>query len=223
MKIGAITIGQAPRIDVTADILPIFGGSLELIEKGGLDGLSHEEIAAFAPGKDDYVLVSRLNDGSHVTFAERFILPRLQDCISTLEKEDVRLIMFFCTGDFPDVFVSSVPMIFPCRILDSLVPQFSRNSDIIVLTPSRLQVEQSHRKWEKHVSRVRVLPASPYTGMNEVAEAARRIRDMDGGDLIVLDCIGYSQEMKKLLERETGRLVVLSRTLLARTVSELTF
>ena len=57
MKIGAITIGQAPRTDVTADILRIFDDSLELVQAGGLDGLTKEEIAEFAPGKDDYVLV----------------------------------------------------------------------------------------------------------------------------------------------------------------------
>ena len=27
MKIGAITIGQAPRVDVTCDIMDIFGGT----------------------------------------------------------------------------------------------------------------------------------------------------------------------------------------------------
>lgn len=56
MKIGAITIGQAPRTDVTADILHIFDDSLELVQAGGLDGLTKEQIAEFAPGKDDYVL-----------------------------------------------------------------------------------------------------------------------------------------------------------------------
>ena len=50
MKIGAITIGQAPRTDVTADILRIFDDSLELVQAGGLDGLTKEEIAEFAPG-----------------------------------------------------------------------------------------------------------------------------------------------------------------------------
>ena len=44
MKIGAITIGQAPRVDVTADILRIFDDSLELVQAGGLDGLTKEEI-----------------------------------------------------------------------------------------------------------------------------------------------------------------------------------
>lgn len=74
MKIGAITIGQAPRVDVTADIMDIFGGNIELFQRGGLDGLTREEIETFKPEEGDYVLVSRLTDGSSVTFAERYIL-----------------------------------------------------------------------------------------------------------------------------------------------------
>ena len=66
MKIGAITIGQAPRTDVTADIMRIFDGKVELLQRGGLDGLTKEEIARFAPEEGDYVLVSRLTDGSSV-------------------------------------------------------------------------------------------------------------------------------------------------------------
>ena len=49
MKIGAITIGQAPRVDVTADIMDIFEGQAELVQAGGLDGLTKEEIAYFIP------------------------------------------------------------------------------------------------------------------------------------------------------------------------------
>ena len=44
MKIGAITIGQAPRTDVTADILHIFDDSLELVQAGGLDGLAVSDL-----------------------------------------------------------------------------------------------------------------------------------------------------------------------------------
>lgn len=40
VKIGAITVGQSPRVDVTPDLWPIFGPNVELIEAGGLDGLS---------------------------------------------------------------------------------------------------------------------------------------------------------------------------------------
>ena len=49
MKIGAITIGQAPREDVTCDVLPFLGEGVILLQAGGLDGLSKEEIAQFQP------------------------------------------------------------------------------------------------------------------------------------------------------------------------------
>ena len=81
MKIGAITVGQSPRTDVTGDILPIFQGKIELIERGALGGLTREDIARFAPRGDDYVLVSRLCDGSSVTFGESYIVDRLQNGI----------------------------------------------------------------------------------------------------------------------------------------------
>ena len=47
MKIGAVTIGQAPRTDVTSDIMHIFDGRVELSQRGGLDGLTVEQIAGF--------------------------------------------------------------------------------------------------------------------------------------------------------------------------------
>jgi len=47
------------------------------------------------------------------------------------------------------------------------------------------------------------------------------IKEMDG-DLVVLDCIGFTQEMKDMFVRKTGKLVVLPRTLLARVISEVT-
>ena len=221
MKIGAITVGQSPRVDVTEDILDMFGPEVQLLEKGGLDGLSKEEILAFAPQNDEYVLVSRLQDGSSVTFAEKYILPRLQDCINQLEREGVSLIMFFCTGDFPNVFTSSVPLIFPNRILQGVVPALVGPLGIIVVIPSPLQIEQSLEKWEGLVPHVSIVAASPYGRWDQLEIAAQKVSGMEG-NLIVLDCIGYSQRMKELFARKTGKQVVLSRTILARVVSELT-
>lgn len=221
MKIGAITVGQSPRTDVTGDIMGIFEGKAELSEKGGLDGLTKEEIQKFKPEEGDYVLVSRLNDGSSVTFAERFILPRLQTAIRELEAEGAELIMMFCTGKFPDTLKSQVPLIYPCDILDRMVPLFSPNSSIIVVTPSPKQLKQSLEKWSQIVTDVNVISASPYGEWDEITKAAELIKGVNA-DVIVLDCIGYSQEMKKLFARETKKPVILPRTLLARMISELT-
>ena len=220
MKIGAITIGQAPRVDVTCDIMDIFGDKVQLLQRGGLDGLTVEQISKFTPEEGDYVLVSRLTDGTSVTFAERYIVPRLKEAVEELEAEGVKLIMVFCTGEFPAEITSKrVPMVYPVELLHKIVPLLSSN--IITLTPSALQIEQNEKKWSKFVDKVVSVAASPYGDWADLEAAAHKVKDMEG-DLIVLDCIGYTQQMKDMFARITGKLVVLPRTLLARVVSEVT-
>lgn len=221
MKIGAITVGQSPRTDVTADIMSIFNGKAELLERGGLDGLTREQIGEFRPDEGDYVLVSRMNDGTSVTFAEHHIIPRLQQAIEELEDRGVSFIMMFCTGKFPDTLKARVPLIYPCEILDRIAPLLTADSSVIVVTPSPLQIAQSEKKWSQIVKKVKVVSASPYGEWKELEETARLIRDTEA-DLIILDCIGFSREMKQLFAKETGKPVILPRTLLARLVSEIT-
>ena len=48
-KLGAITVGQSPRTDVTDDIMGIFQGKVEILERGALDGLTVEDIDRLAP------------------------------------------------------------------------------------------------------------------------------------------------------------------------------
>ena len=57
-KIGAITVGQSPRVDLIPEIQPILGDSVEIIQTGALDGLSKEEIAKFVPRPGENVLES---------------------------------------------------------------------------------------------------------------------------------------------------------------------
>ena len=110
-KIGAITVGQTPRTDLIPEIAPILGDSIEIIQMGGLDGLTKEEIQTMTPAPGDHVLVSRLKDGSSVSFGESHILPRLEACMDQLKKDQVSLILFLCTGEFPAEFRSNVPLI----------------------------------------------------------------------------------------------------------------
>ena len=89
------------------------------------------------------------------------------------------------------------------------------------MTPTPLQTEQCENKWKKYVDHVKAVSASPYGEWDALEKAAEEIKNSEA-DLIVLDCIGYTQEMKKMFAEKTGKKVVLPRTLLARVVSELT-
>ena len=197
--------------------------SIEVIQMGGLDGLTKEEIETFTPvGPDDHVLVSRLCDGTSVTFGESHVLPRMQECIYRLEDQGVSLILFLCTGEFPDDFESSVPLIFPNNILNAVVPAAMPGCRLAVFTPSADQVEQVTAKWLRaQAGAVTVIPVSPYNGLEPVLEAAANNICPDDFDMIVMDCIGYTVEMKEKIHTMTGKPVVLPRTLVARMINEL--
>lgn len=220
VKIGAITIGQSPRLDVVQDLLPLMGEQVELIQAGALDKLTREEIRAFAPEPEDYALISRLRDGSSVMFAERYILPQLQQCIDDLEEQGAELILFLCTGDFPSVFHSKVPLIFPYKVLNGLVPALASRGKIAVVVPTPQQVDQSEKKWKQYVKESIVIPASPYGNQKDLDVVARTVSKMDV-DLVVMDCIGYNVGMKERFKELSGKRVILSRTLAVRAMMEL--
>ncbi len=219
-KIGIITIGQSPRKDITVDILPILGNKIEILEIGALDGLTRENIEKEKPINGEKGLISILNDGSSVFFSEKFIIPRLQDCIEKLEKEGVELILFLCTGKFSYNFKSKLPLFFPYDILKNLVSLFTRNSSIGVIIPKAEQIESTKNKWKPLINNVEIIPGSPYGDIKEIELAASKLKDKNI-DIIILDCMGYTLEIKKLVERISGKPVILSRTLSARVVSEI--
>ena len=88
------------------------------------------------------------------------------------------------------------------------------------MTPTQRQVQQSQEKWRKYVNDVVTVAASPYGGWEEIEQVCRKISELQG-PLVVMDCIGYSFAMKREVAEKTGKTVVLSRTMAARVISEL--
>lgn len=218
-KIGAITVGQSPRTDVTGELGELLSG-IELVQRGALDGLSPKEIGDLAPAEDDYVLVTKLLDGSSVRIAEKYILPRIQQHITDLENEGAEAVLMLCTGEFP-AFSSQLMLIYPQKLLQHFVAGVAGAVKVGVFTPDASQIPQASRRWLANgCNRVFVEPASPYGDPAVVYEAALKLRDR-GAELLVMDCIGFTWEMKRRVLKETGLPVVLPRTVAARTLAEL--
>ena len=88
-KIGMLTIGQTPRVDLLPALVEILGDEHEIIEAGALDGLSLEDVKDIEILPDDYILVSRMRDGTEVKITKRFVIPRIQEKITELEEKGV--------------------------------------------------------------------------------------------------------------------------------------
>ena len=218
-KLGFITVGQAPRVDVVPEMAAIIGDKVEIIEAGALDGLTKAQIGEFAPEEGDIVLASRMADGTGVVFAEKYIFERLQSCIDRLQDAGVSCIVFICTGDFDYDFNHNVPLILPGDILKAVVPIFLSTKKFAVLSPDEKQIPHSYEKWG-FAGDVQVIAANPYLGFENVVESVSSLKGLEL-DCVVMDCIGYTNEMQAAIKDILGVPVFMARSTLARILAEI--
>lgn len=101
-RLGVLTIGQAPRTDLTPEIAPLLLG-VSLIEAGVLDGLEYGGILAEgAPKPGEHALTTRLADGRSVVVGEDFVMDRMPQRLAELESR-CDAVLLACTGPFPDL------------------------------------------------------------------------------------------------------------------------
>lgn len=219
-KLGVITIGQSPRVDFTRDIIPLLSCEYKIIEKGALDDFNYEEAQEkFSPNAGDEILVTRMRDGNQIKIAEKYVIPLIQESVYKLEKENCNVILIMCTGKFPEIKHKSL-LIKPQEIMHSLVKNLVRGQKLGLIIPDKSQIEQINKNWSDSVERLVVAAASPYKDDKELLKAAEFMNDKNV-DLIVMDCMGYTREMKDMVQSITKNKVILPRTLMVRIINEL--
>ncbi|MDH7484778.1 MAG: AroM family protein [Anaerolineae bacterium] len=216
--LGLVTIGQSPRDDILPQIEPHLPAGLSIRQMGALDGLTRDEIAGLAPGPNDYVLHTRLRDGSAVTVGRAGILPLLQGCLGRLEGEGANPIVLLCTGEFPELRGRAL-LIEPDRLLVNVV-QALRPRRLGVFVPLSAQIEAAAEKWQAVGAELAFAAASPYGDEAEVRRAAE-VLARRSPELVVMDCMGYTQAHKRLVVQATGSLVLLASGVIASVVGAL--
>jgi protein AroM len=217
--LGTVTIGQAPRTDIIPDIMPILGENVEVVESGALDGLTKDEVAEMAPKKDDYVLVTRMQDGSSVTVAERYITARVEQKIQDHFDNGIPVVLLLCTGEFP-AFKETGLLIRPQRILYQVVRAVAENKKLAIITPSESQIAQSKRRWGSVSNKLSIVSASPYDDRSLFDNAINKLKECDL-DVIIMDCMGYTIEMQQKVRECVGKPVFLARSIVARVIKEM--
>ena len=220
IKIGGVSLTHTPTTDIREELLLMLGEGFEIIEAGALDGLSKDDILALAPGEGESALVGALDDGTNIICREDAITTRLSQVADELEKQGVSAMVLYCGGDYRDLFHTSVPMITPLQLMRGVVPALTSTGKVAVLTPLPSQRPESIRKWDQYVKEPVPVIGNPLEGMDVVRRLAEEVRDIDV-DLAVLDCFGFTIEMKKEFDRISGKPSVASRTLIARILKEM--
>ena len=221
LAVGMITIGQSPRDDIVPEIKQLTGINFEIAECGVLDGLSRSEIERLAPEPGEYMLVSKLSDGSTVRLARSKIVENVQRCINSLVGRGVDFTVILCSGEWPK-FSSSKLVVAPGEAFCGFTLGMVNEGDKLgIMIPDEDQVEVAKRRWNKEKVKLRIAVASPFglTANDEVARAAKSL-EQSGVDLVAMDCVGYTMEKKRIVQEITGKPVVLVRSVIANIIRE---
>ena len=220
-RLGVVTIGQAPRPDLTPELTAL-APKATVVERGVLDGLTRAEIEARPVAPDDHALTTRLADGTSVVLGESLVMERLPGILADLEKE-VDAVLLACTGAFPEL-EHTKPLFVPDRLIAFGAAALLGDTGCVgVVCPLPEQRQDTEAKFGRRLpdgARVVTDVCSPYTGtLDDLAAAARRLAE-GGADLLALDCIGYTEEMRARAAAASGLPVVLARSVCVRLASE---
>ncbi|UYG00624.1 AroM family protein [Halomonas sp. GD1P12] len=211
--LGIITIGQAPRTDLHDDLSKLLAPGIKVIEAGALDGLTLEEIERHYPvGEQDQVLVSRMADGCQVTIAEPDLEPLLDSAIRTMATKGTDAILVLCTGELPDYSDLSVPVLLPKRLVRLGLQGLFPEGRLLVMSPEPRQMTPARTRWQAAGFEVETLYASPYGDSLLLDLAAEKAADLKG-DLLYLDCMGYTLAQRARIARISGHRTLTPRQL----------
>jgi protein AroM len=211
-----ITIGESPRPDILEEMRPWWDqGSIDIEERGALDGLTREEIARVAPRETDERLVSRLRDGSEVLLEAEWTHHRVERMVRELDDGRIDVFVLLCTGRFHGLAPRGI-LIAAGPVVDHGLAAIAESaSSIGVLLPNEGQ-KASFRCEPAGNRRFVLSHASPYSGDRWETAA----RELEGTDLVVMHCMGYTEPMRRKLAEKTGKPVLLARRMVAAAVAQ---
>lgn len=220
-KLGTLTIGQAPRTDITPILDAVLDADLPRVHAGVLDGLSRSEIERdFAAVPGEPVLVTKLLDGSSVIIDRARTEAAAQRKLDALEAEGCTTILMLCTGHFEKLRTKRARFLEPDRILPSTVAALTHGARIGIIVPLAEQIDSEADKWKPLASPPICAAASPYQGdLAAVTRAAEDLRNR-GAEVLLMDCMGFVESHRRAAAA-AGLPVILSNSLVSKLASEL--
>ena len=220
--LGTLTIGQAPRSDIAPILQQHMPGGVAIVDRGLLDGLSHDEIRSrYGAEGGKPVLLTRLLDGRSVQLSARKVRDGIQAKLSALEADGCAAILLLCTGQFHGLHCGRAWLLEPDRVIPPAVAALIGDRQLGVIVPLPSQMDSESGKWTLLPRMPIFAAASPYDDPLETLGSAGLSLKQRGAQALLLDCIGFTEDHRRALANEAGLPVILSNAVMARLVAEL--
>ena len=217
--LGVITVGQAPRDDISSLFAQHAPPGTKVILRGALDGLSDAEVDALVPESGSDTLYTRLRGGRDVKISKKAVIARSPEALAKLRDDGCDVLVYACTGDFPPM-PGDESVLFPSRVLSGLASGLLQQGRLGLLIPLAEQGEKLASKWSRLGVEVVVESLAPSAGEQEADAAARRLAAKKP-DLVAMDCMSYSPVTKAWVKPGLGVPTLLAITATGRVLREL--
>lgn len=199
-------MGQSPADPKTHDVYRMLAQDCDVEMHGILDGMSEEEIELLAPQGAEMLIVSSLHTGREVRIAEHNAIRLVNERLIEAEKGGSVAALILCTGHF-DIPDMRMPVFVPEKILFSLFRAMGVKR-LGAIVPKPEQIAASEAYYSEFSPRIRA--ASPYGTREQIEAAAASFRDSDV-DILMTDCMGFTEELGEMIQAASGKQVFVPR------------
>lgn len=189
LRIGTLTLGQAPRADL-APLLDMYQSRrVEFYHRGALDGFTQAAIAQHFAPRGDTLLTTRCLDGSCVHVSYSAVEDTLQLRLKDLESHRCQVVLMLCSTRFPALSPKRAELIYPDDVIPAWVTQSFEGQRLGILTQ---KASAPHvNQWNRAQVQPIVGMADPYEGSyTAFLEAAQSLVDQ-GAQALILDGMGF--------------------------------
>ncbi|EHD7690264.1 AroM family protein [Salmonella enterica] len=220
-SLAILTIGVVPM----SEVLPLLTEYIDeqhITHHSLLGKMSREDVMAdYAVEPDDDPLLTLLNDNQIAHVSRQKVERDLQSVVEVLDNQGYDVIILMSTAAIKSMAARNTILLEPLRIIPPLVASIVDGHQVGVIVPVAELLAAQEKKWQVLQKPPVYSLANPVHGSEQqLIDAGQALLDQ-GADVIMLDCLGFHQRHRDILQQALDVPVLLSNVLIARLASEL--
>ncbi|EAM1507595.1 AroM family protein [Salmonella enterica subsp. enterica] len=220
-SLAILTIGVVPM----SEVLPLLTEYIDeqhITHHSLLGKMSREDVMAdYAVEPGDDPLLTLLNDNQIAHVSRQKVERDLQSVVEVLDNQGYDVIILMSTAAIKSMAARNSILLEPLRIIPPLVASIVDGHQVGVIVPVAELLAAQEKKWQVLQMPPVYSLANPVHGSEQqLIEAGQALLDQ-GADVIMLDCLGFHQRHRDILQQALDVPVLLSNVLIARLASEL--
>ncbi|EAN8762399.1 AroM family protein [Salmonella enterica subsp. enterica serovar Altona] len=220
-SLAILTIGVVPM----SEVLPLLTEYIDeqhITHHSLLGKMSREDVMAdYAVEPGDDPLLTLLNDNQIAHVSRQKVERDLQSVVEVLDNQGYDVIILMSTAAIKSMAARNSILLEPLRIIPPLVASIVDGHQVGVIVPVAELLVAQEKKWQVLQMPPVYSLANPVHGSEQqLIDAGQALLDQ-GADVIMLDCLGFHQRHRDILQQALDVPVLLSNVLIARLASEL--